>query len=75
MQKSREVIDSIVKEKTGILFSLCHTILFIDFLKNGLYLMVPYLFLFCFVFVLVVYGITTGFGKFARTVIPVNKLE
>uniref|UniRef100_A0A452QVY7 Histidine ammonia-lyase n=1 Tax=Ursus americanus TaxID=9643 RepID=A0A452QVY7_URSAM len=39
VQKSREVIDSIVKEKT------------------------------------VVYGITTGFGKFARTVIPVNKLE
>uniref|UniRef100_A0A4X1SLZ9 Histidine ammonia-lyase n=2 Tax=Sus scrofa TaxID=9823 RepID=A0A4X1SLZ9_PIG len=39
VQKSREVIDSIVKEKT------------------------------------VVYGITTGFGKFARTVIPVSKLE
>ncbi|KAK2495176.1 hypothetical protein MC885_002351 [Smutsia gigantea] len=39
VQKSREVIDSIVKEKT------------------------------------VVYGITTGFGKFARTVIPVNKLQ
>uniref|UniRef100_A0A8C0LHA0 Histidine ammonia-lyase n=1 Tax=Canis lupus dingo TaxID=286419 RepID=A0A8C0LHA0_CANLU len=39
VQKSREVIESIVKEKT------------------------------------VVYGITTGFGKFARTVIPVNKLE
>ncbi|XP_012378026.1 histidine ammonia-lyase isoform X1 [Dasypus novemcinctus] len=39
VQKSREVIDSIVKEKT------------------------------------VVYGITTGFGKFARTVIPVGKLE
>nr|XP_031539104.1 histidine ammonia-lyase isoform X3 [Vicugna pacos] len=39
VQKSREVIDSIVKEKT------------------------------------VVYGITTGFGKFARTVIPTSKLE
>uniref|UniRef100_A0A8D0PSI4 Histidine ammonia-lyase n=1 Tax=Sus scrofa TaxID=9823 RepID=A0A8D0PSI4_PIG len=39
VQKSREVIDSIVKEKT------------------------------------VVYGITTGFGKFARTIIPVSKLE
>ncbi|XP_012519500.1 PREDICTED: histidine ammonia-lyase [Propithecus coquereli] len=39
VQKSREVIDSIVKEKT------------------------------------VVYGITTGFGKFARTVIPNNKLQ
>ncbi|XP_025782209.1 histidine ammonia-lyase [Puma concolor] len=39
VQKSREVIDSIIKEKT------------------------------------VVYGITTGFGKFARTIIPVNKLE
>ncbi|MXQ81210.1 hypothetical protein E5288_WYG006034 [Bos mutus] len=39
VQKSREVIDRIVEEKT------------------------------------VVYGITTGFGKFARTVIPVSKLE
>ncbi|XP_011789612.1 PREDICTED: histidine ammonia-lyase isoform X2 [Colobus angolensis palliatus] len=39
VQKSREVIDSITKEKT------------------------------------VVYGITTGFGKFARTVIPINKLQ
>nr|XP_005606583.1 histidine ammonia-lyase isoform X2 [Equus caballus]XP_008514824.1 PREDICTED: histidine ammonia-lyase isoform X2 [Equus przewalskii]XP_014706196.1 histidine ammonia-lyase isoform X3 [Equus asinus] len=39
VQKSREVIDSIVRENT------------------------------------VVYGITTGFGKFARTVIPINKLE
>ncbi|MBV96722.1 Leukotriene A-4 hydrolase, partial [Eschrichtius robustus] len=39
VQNSREVIESIVKEKT------------------------------------VVYGITTGFGKFARTVIPVSKLE
>ncbi|XP_010382195.1 histidine ammonia-lyase isoform X2 [Rhinopithecus roxellana] len=39
VQKSREVIDSIIKEKT------------------------------------VVYGITTGFGKFARTVIPINKLQ
>ncbi|KAF6339446.1 histidine ammonia-lyase [Rhinolophus ferrumequinum] len=39
VQKSREVIDRIIKEKT------------------------------------VVYGITTGFGKFARTVIPINKLE
>ncbi|XP_066866020.1 histidine ammonia-lyase isoform X2 [Kogia breviceps] len=39
VQSSREVIESIVKEKT------------------------------------VVYGITTGFGKFARTVIPVSKLE
>ncbi|XP_019497225.1 PREDICTED: histidine ammonia-lyase [Hipposideros armiger] len=39
VQKSREVIDRIIKEKT------------------------------------VVYGITTGFGKFARTVIPIDKLE
>lgn len=39
VQKSREVIDRIIKEKT------------------------------------VVYGITTGFGKFARTVIPISKLE
>ncbi|XP_037016088.2 histidine ammonia-lyase isoform X1 [Artibeus jamaicensis] len=39
VQKSREVIDSIIKERT------------------------------------VVYGITTGFGKFARTVIPIDKLE
>ncbi|XP_050001483.1 histidine ammonia-lyase isoform X2 [Alexandromys fortis] len=39
VQQSREVIDSIIKEKT------------------------------------VVYGITTGFGKFARTVIPVHKLQ
>nr|XP_020862122.1 histidine ammonia-lyase isoform X2 [Phascolarctos cinereus] len=39
VQDSREVIESIVREKT------------------------------------VVYGITTGFGKFARTVIPTNKLR
>uniref|UniRef100_A0A0E9VQ24 Uncharacterized protein n=1 Tax=Anguilla anguilla TaxID=7936 RepID=A0A0E9VQ24_ANGAN len=31
-------------------------------------------FFFC-PFPLVVYGITTGFGKFARTVIPVSKLK
>lgn len=29
----------------------------------------------CLFFILVVYGITTGFGKFARTVIPISKLE
>lgn len=39
VQQSREVVDSIIKERT------------------------------------VVYGITTGFGKFARTVIPANKLQ
>lgn len=33
VQKSREVIDSIVRENTGIFFSLCYTVLFRD-LKN-----------------------------------------
>lgn len=74
MQKSREVIDSIVKEKTGILFYVIQFFL-LTFKKwpasNGTMSVIV---LFCF-FVLVVYGITTGFGKFARTVIPVSKLE
>lgn len=52
-----------------------YTILFIDLKKNDLHLMVPCLFVVVVFFPLVVYGITTGFGKFARTVIPVNKLE
>lgn len=70
MQKSREVIDSIIKEKTGIVFSLCPTILFINRTKRPASNCTMSVF-----FVVVVYGITTGFGKFARTIIPVNKLE
>lgn len=73
MQQSREVIDSIIKEKTGTSFSGRPDI-FTDTGENETSFESNHrgVCLFC---VPVVYGITTGFGKFARTVIPVHKLQ
>ncbi len=67
--QSRELLDTIVKENKGVNQLLQNSSIseISDFLYSilSISLSVPP----------VVYGITTGFGKFARTVIPVSKLK
>lgn len=66
MVQSRELLDTIVKENKGKNSSMV----------IGLNVApVPEFTDLLLIFSPVVYGITTGFGKFARTVIPVSKLK
>lgn len=66
MVQSRELLDTIVKENKGEDSS---TVVGLNVAP------VPEFTDLLLIFPPVVYGITTGFGKFARTVIPISKLK
>lgn len=77
--QSRELLDTIVKENKGKNTNTVSSFNVNQLLQNSSISEISHAVysLFCLSHSVspVVYGITTGFGKFARTVIPVSKLK